>query len=77
MNPTLAFIAHDPLFAVVGGFKVDLLAIEAIQLFLILLETRRAQVFDVIFECLVMLCMLVKTADSITANVGIVLLDFG
>lgn len=71
MHPPLALIAHDPLLAVVGKVEVDLLAVQAEGLFLILLDAVRAEILDVVLVGLVVLGQFVRFAYLIAAHIRV------
>lgn len=70
MNPTFAFVTHDPLFTVVCGFKINLFTIEAIKLFFVLFNALRAEVFYVVFVVLIIFSIFKKGTDLVAAYIG-------
>jgi len=49
MHPSLTLIAHDPLFAVIRVIEIDLVAVQAISLFAVLLHAFWTQILSIIF----------------------------
>lgn len=70
VHPALALVAHDPLLAVVAEVEVDLLAVEAEGLLLVLAQAVGTQPLDVIFVGEVVLAGLVGRTDLVAADVG-------
>lgn len=76
MYPSQAVVTHDPFFAVISSLKVDLFAIEAVKLLLVLLFTFRAKILRVILIRLIVFCVLVFSADLIAADIDVALFYF-
>ena len=74
MHPPFALVAHDPLLAVVAKVEVDLLAVEAEALLLVLPHAELAQIFGIVLVGEVVLAGLVGLTDLVAADVRIRLL---
>ena len=74
MDPPFALVAHDPLLPVVAEVEVDLLAVEAEALLLVLPQTHLAQVLCVVLVGEVVLARFVRLTDLVAADVRIRLL---
>lgn len=71
MYPSFTLITHDPLLAVVTEVEVDLLAIQAKGLFLVLTQAIRTQALHVVLMGEVVLAWLVGLADLVAADIGV------
>lgn len=71
MHPPFALVAHDPLLAVISRLEIDLLAVEAVQLFFVLLEALRTQVLNFVLILLVELCIFVGRTYLVAADVAV------
>lgn len=71
VDPSLAFVTHDPLLAIIAEIEVDLLAIQTEGLFFVLAETVSTQAFHVVLMGEVVLAGLVGLADLVAADVGV------
>jgi hypothetical protein len=73
VHPLLTLVTHDPLLAIVAEVEVDLLAVEAIGLFLVLLDAVAAEVLDVVLAGQFEFGGFVGLADLVAADVRIAL----
>jgi len=69
VDPSLALVTHDPLFAIIGKVEIDLFTVYAIELFLVLLQALITQILHVVFIVSVVLGILILRADLIAAYV--------
>lgn len=71
VHPPFALVAHDPFLAVVAAIEVDLLAVQAEGLLLVLAEAVGTQALHVVLVGEVVLARLVGLADLVAADVGV------
>jgi len=76
VHPSFALITHDPLFPIIGGLEIYLLAVEAVELLFVLFDALGAQILNIVLIDLIVLCMLVQRAYLIATDIIVARPDF-
>ena len=77
MHPSLALIAHNPLFPIIAEIKINLFAVETIEIILVLFEALRTKVLYIVLVSLVVFGVFKEWAYFVAADVWTSVSGFG
>ena len=70
MDPSLTLIAHNPLFPIIAEIKINLFAVETIEIILVLFEALRTKILYIVLVSLVVFGVFKEWAYFVAADVG-------